>query len=187
MSADTYDTFLHDAYADMPESEDTSWSIRNLEDASWASRKAAYFCRKTNEIDEWEKQEIDRIKRVASKQREDYARRLDFFEFHLGQYLRDQMRDGHPTKSLTLPGGKIQMRARPPLVDVGDSTAAVQWAQDNEHKNLLRVKVDLDKAAFKKFVSLGPDNQVFDPSTGEVLTFARWEDQADSVTFSPEE
>jgi len=176
---------LQDEYDLDVESEDTLWKVTNLDSAEWAASKATYHITKAQEISDWEKRQIDRIKRVARQNIEHHARKQEFFEYHLGLYLREQIEAGHPTKSLALPSGVVSLRKRQPIVDVGDNSAAVAWAQENQYKHMLRVKVDLDKTAFKKSVELADNHTVIDPSTGEVLPFARWEDQEDSLSFAP--
>lgn len=167
----------------MPE----SWSITGMDEAAWASRKAATCEQSIAVIDAWEKREIARIKAVASKERDRFARDEEFFVGHLRRYLEHLIEEGRPTKSLELPGGKVALRTRQPLVDVGDEGRALRYAEKNGRASWLRVKTSLDKTAFKKDVELADGGKVVDPLTGEILTFARWEHQDDSVTFTPVE
>lgn len=161
-----------------------AWRIEDMDQAAWASRKAATCATGLDTIDAWEKREINRIKMVAQKNRNLYEKDQGFFLAHLRNYLERLVQEGRPTKSLDLPGGKVSLRTRQPLVDVGDEGKALEYAK-NEGKDWIRIKEALDKTAFKKGVTLAEGGVVVDSETGEVLPFARWEAQDESLSFSP--
>ena len=166
------------------EHRDEPWSIGGMSEAAWAARKAKHAHDAIKTIDEWEEQEIARVRAAADIERAREQSTLEFFTGALATYLSREIEAGRKTKTLTLPHGKISIRARQPLVDLTDFGTALAWAREN-HPEAVRVRESLDKATFKKRVTLADGGTVVDPETGEVLEFARWEPQTDSASFTP--
>ena len=169
-----------------PEAND-AWEIRDMDAATWASRKAAAAAATIDDVGAWERREIERIKTVADAERGRAQSSLSFFTNHLGAYLGRLVHDGRKTKSLDLPGGRVALRNQPDKLDIADD-AAIEWAQstyDDEHAPL-KTKVTLDRRAFRAEVDMIDGGRVVSKLTGEVLDFARWTEGGENVYFQPE-
>lgn len=161
------------------------WHIRDNDEAAWASRRLRQAHAELAAIDAWEQREVERVKRAAQKERERAQPSVDFFTGHLAVYLQKLVNEGRRTKTLDLPGGRIAIRARQPALTV-DNEAMVEWARQ-VHPELVVTSYKVPLPAFKKAVDLVEDGMVADPTTGEVLPFARWAEQSDSAHFTPAE
>lgn len=166
---------------DAPDQPTEGWSITGLETAAWASRKAAAARRKQAEVRAWAAAEKARIDAVAASEAARFERDAEFFEGHLADYLAREIAAGRKTKSLELPGGTIKLTARQPKIDV-DAEAFLPWAAQS-HPDLVRTKVEVDKATLKKVATLADDGVVV--IDGEIVPGATWEAQGDSATFTP--
>lgn len=158
------------------------WSITGLKEAAWAARKAKAAHDSIAAISAWEEEEIARVRAAADVERQREQSTLDFFTGALAQYLAREIEAGRSTKTLTLPAGKVSIRARQPSLAIDDAPA-LEWARANAPQ-VVRVKESLDRSAFKKAVQLADGGTVV-TEDGEVLEFARWEPQADSASFTP--
>lgn len=172
--------------ADAPDQPTEGWSITGLETAAWASRKAAAAHREIARWKTWaegEKARIDAIVAAETKRAEDDA---SFFEHHLAAFLRGEIEAGRKTKSLTLPGGTISLRALQPKVTTVDDEL-IAWAKSSGRDDLVRVttKEALDKKALTKAAELAEDGVVV--IDGEIVPGASWEAQSDSVSFAVNE
>ena len=164
--------------------QDEPWQISGMKEAAWAARKAKHAHDAIRTIDEWEEQEIARVRAAANIERAREQSTLEFFTGALAQYLSQLIESGERSvKTLNLPSGKISIRARQPALALDDD-AALAWAKANA-PTVVRVKESLDKTGFKKRIELVDGGTVVDPETGEVLDFCRWEPQTDSASFTP--
>jgi hypothetical protein len=167
---------------DAPERE--GWTVDSQDSAAWASRKLAKAHAAVEAVSAWEAREIERIRAVAEAERRRYQGEIEFFEGHLGTYLLKLVAEGRKTKSLDLPGGRIQLRARQPKLEILDEERAIAWLKAAEHGELVRVKESVDKAALKKALA-AEDGVLFIAETGEPVEWASLEEQGDSVSFTP--
>lgn len=166
-----------------PDDDDapTPWVADTLEKAAWASRKAAAARRDIARLEAFRAAEKARVDRVVDTEAARCTRDAEFFEEHLADYLAREIAAGRKTKSLELPGGTIKLTARQPRLDV-DSDAFLSWAKD-ARPDLVRTKLEPDKAALKKAAQLADDGVVV--IDGEIVPGATWEAQGDSATFTP--
>jgi len=185
--SDVYDRL--DEYLDQlttPLAQDEGWHITTMGEASWASRKLRSVTEAMSVVDEWEKEQIARIKEAAEKERKQHERSRDFFLGHLRQWLEGLIQDGRPTKSITLPGGTISLRQRKPTLEVDDERA-IRHLQEAYELDPIEVKQTLNKTKFRKVIELMDDGKVALKSTGEIVDYARWGEQEQSVSFRPAE
>lgn len=179
---DRLDAYLEELTT--PLSHEDGWHITTMGEASWASRKLRSIIEAMNIVDEWEKEQIARIKEAANRERKQHQRSHDFFLGHLQQWLHGLIQDGRPTKSITLPGGTISLRERKPTLEIDDERA-IRHLQEAYELDLIEVKHTLNKTKFRKAIELMDDGKVALKSTGEVLDYARWGHQEQSVSFRP--
>lgn len=168
---------------DAPDQPAEGWSITGLETAAWASRKAAAAHREIERWKTWAEGEKARIDAIVAAECKRFEEDAAFFEHHLAAFLKAEIEAGRKTKSLSLPGGTISLRAQQPRVD-WDEESVLPWAKANDRADLYRVTVkeSLDKNALKKAAELAEDGVVV--IDGEIVPGASWEAQEDSATFT---
>jgi len=140
---------------DVPDSHDETWRIVDDDGAAWASRKLQAAHREVAKVDAWAEREKARIDRVAAEERRSHERDIDFFQTHLALWLRDLIADGRTKKSLSLPGGKIALRARQPKLNIENEEHLLDFLRGH-HPDLVKVKESVNLSALKKAVAPGP-------------------------------
>lgn len=176
------DGMLDMQYEHDQETSSEGWSIRTKDDAAWASRKAAKAATEITEISNWEAREIEKVRRAAETERARHQKTLEFFEGHLATFLLQEIREGRKTKSLELPGGRIQLRARQPKLEILDEEKALEQLRGTDH---VQVKESVKKSTLKKALERTEDGKLVFKDTGEVIDWASFEEQPDSITFTP--
>jgi hypothetical protein len=165
-----------------PERE--GWTVDSQDSAAWASRKLAKAHAAVEAVSAWEAREIERIRAVAEAERNRYRGEIEFFEGHLGTYLVKLVAEGRKTKSLDLPGGRVQLRARQPKLEILDEAKAITWLRENGYSDAVRVKESVDKTAVKKALTK-TQGFVLMAESGEIVEWASLEEQGDSMSFTP--
>jgi len=170
---------------DVPDPRLQNWRIVDDDGAAWASRKLQAAHREVAKVDSWAEREKARIDRVAEEERRSHERDIDFFQTHLALWLRDLIADGRTKKSLSLPGGKIALRARQPKLNIENEEHLLDYLRGH-YPDLVKVKESVNLSALKKAVALDGQTVVL-ADTGEVLEDVWAEPQEDSISFSPAE
>ena len=141
------------------------WEPTDLDGADWVLRrirekeKAAEAIakpydseiRRLEERLEWLKDEKARVARSFEKERDYFLCR---FGNSLERVAKEFLACGKK-KSVSLPNGTLAFRKKQASVEVISNDAAVAWAQD---RDLVRVKVELDKTAVKKYLAEHPED-----------------------------
>jgi len=138
---------------DVPDTHDETWRIVDDDGAAWASRKLQAAHREVAKVDAWAEREKARIDRVAEEEKRSHERDIDFFQTHLALWLRDLIADGRTKKSLSLPGGKIQLRARQPKLNIENEQHLLDYLRGH-HPDLVKVRESVNLSALKKAVAL---------------------------------
>jgi len=133
-------------------------------------------------VDSWAEREKARIDRVAEEERRSHERDIDFFQTHLALWLRNLIAEGRSKKSLSLPGGKIALRARQPKLNIENEEHLLDFLRGH-YPDLVKVKESVNLSALKKAVALDGQTVVL-ADTGEVLQDVWAEPQEDSVSFA---
>lgn len=170
---------------DVPDEHDESWRITDDDAAAWASRKLKAAHAEIARVDAWAEREKARIDAVAEEERRSHERDADFFQTHLALWLRELIAEGRAKKSISLPGGKIALRARSPKLNIENEGHLLDFLRGH-YPDLVRVKESVNLAALKKAVKLDGQTVVLADS-GEVLSDVWAEPQEDSISFSPAE
>jgi phage host-nuclease inhibitor protein Gam len=159
------------------------WSINDLDSASYAGRKLSQVEAEIQKIEDWQRREIERVKRAADTERARLESQKEFFLGHLHAYLHKLITNGRKTKTLNLPTGTVSIRTQQPKLDLLEDEA-IKWASTTS-PDLLRVKQSIDLTALKKRLEYLPGGTVVSKD-GEILDFIKWEPQQDKVYFKPE-
>lgn len=141
--------------------------IDDEDKANWALRKLARLEADRAAAEEQARLERERIAVWLESQTAKLDREASFFKGLLEQFHRNQLNVDPAKKTIQLPAGTLKARKAPDKVEVLDGF--ITWATMNDRKDLLRVKVDPDKAAIKD--ALLKDGEVLEHVvriTGEV-------------------
>jgi len=128
------------------------FKITNLEQANWAFRKIAAFKKKQRENEDLAKAEIERITNWLKNENEKIQRSIEFFESMIGEYLVEQRKIDSKYK-LTTPYGKATFRKQP-IKWIYDEDKLLNWLKQNDMKNYIRVKEEVNKAELKKVLKV---------------------------------
>lgn len=148
----TYDVDVEEQLAREADDTDPAQPQRFVVDdedkANWAMRKLARLRRRQAANVETANKERARIDEWVTSENDTLERQAQFFEallieFHLGELGRDPKR-----KTIKLPTGIIESRARQAQVDV-DIEAFIEWAR-KERPEFIRTKFEVEKAAVKE-------------------------------------
>ncbi|MEM5777665.1 MAG: host-nuclease inhibitor Gam family protein [Candidatus Aenigmatarchaeota archaeon] len=124
------------------------FKINNLEQANWALRKIRAFKKQMEENEKLAKAEIERIKEWLNKENEKAQKSIQFFEYLIGEYVAEQR--GKDSKfKLSTPYGKVTFRKQPAKWNY-DEEILLNWLKQNDMKDYIRIKEEVNKAELKK-------------------------------------
>lgn len=160
--------------------ERNRFEINNLESCNWAFRKLKALDnedKETQELYEQEKQRIDKWRELQLKRNEDS--RTFFQGLILEYYLKERANDDK--FKINTPYGKVTTRK---LQDkfVYDEKEFVKWAEETNNEEYLRIKKEINKADFKKVVTI-QDGKAYITDTGEVVEGLKVESQGERVSI----
>lgn len=161
---------------------DEGWSVKNLDDAAWASRRAASARSEERKVLEWAEREKERIDKIVERETKSFVSTAEFFEHHLHVYLKKEIDDGRKKKSLELPGGVIRLTKRQNKLLLDDESKVLSFLEE-QYPELLRVKKSVALSYFRKAIDFAEGGTVV--INGEIIEGMRWEEQPDSASFSP--
>ena len=136
------------------------FKIKDLESANWAFRKLKAIEEKKKEIEELAKKEIepykleiepykleiDRIEEWKDTEHKSFDSSINFFNFLLEEYYREQ-RMLDPKFKVSTPYGKVTSRKQQPKWNYEDDKV-IEWLLKND-KDLVRVKYEPNKTDIK--------------------------------------
>lgn len=140
----------------------THWAIANYPPeardkiASWAFRRLWLIEQEKKRLTQSALEETRRIEKWLDDAIRPLASDEAFFKGALTEYLRHirterkEDPENPKTKSYKLPTGTIEGRRPPERIEVLDETKFIDWALANGHKELVRIKREVDKTAIKK-------------------------------------
>ncbi|MCM3377567.1 host-nuclease inhibitor Gam family protein [Bacillus sp. FSL W8-0445] len=179
----------------MPQEEEGPeiFEVHDLETATEAQRRVAYFKRKQAEIDEVADKQIERLKmqieRLEHWQEEakkEYVEREDFYKHRLERYMREEVRKMQengkkPKKTIKLPYGTIKLVKQQPEYQRNENDL-LEYA---ESKGFVRVKKDVDWAAIKNKAKVFGDKLI--DADGELIPGVTVVDREDKFTVEVNE
>ena len=147
------------------------FKITDLETANWAFRKLKAIENKKNEIEELAKKEIEpykleisRIEEWKDAELKSFDRSINFFNYLLEGYYREQ-RKIDPKFKVSTPYGKVTSRKQQPKWNY-EEDRLLGWLKVNDLE-LVRVKEEVDKAELKKKYQVVSGNVVTE--NGEIV------------------
>ncbi|MCU9958811.1 hypothetical protein BJQ92_00314 [Bacillus licheniformis] len=187
--------FKKDLMDAMPQEDEGPeiFEVHDLETATEAQRRVAYFKRKQAEIDEVADKQIERLKmqieRLEHWQEEakkEYVEREDFCKHRLERYMREEVRKMQengkkPKKTIKLPYGTIKLVKQQPEYQRNENDL-LEYA---ESKGFVRVKKDVDWAAIKNKAKVFGDKLI--DADGELIPGVTVVDREDKFTVEVNE
>lgn len=143
------------------------FSINDLQGATWAFRKLRAIEEKVNELNVVADKEISRVKEWLSNEVKSLEADKEYFEGLLSAYYIEERAKDKKFK-LTTPYGKVTSRKTEKYI-YEDEQAIMDYCNMNE-LDVIRIKEELDKSAFKKICKGGVNQE-----TGEVVPGVRVE------------
>lgn len=162
---------------DLQEERTEGFKIDNLEGATWAFRKLRAIESKKAEIKAIADEEKARIDLWEEQQLKQYEVDTEFFEGAISAYFIEERAKDKKFK-LSTPYGKVSSRKTEKYI-YEDEQAIKDYCNVNEI-DAIRVKEELDKAAFKKLCKGGINQE-----TGEVVPGVRVEN-IETITVKAE-
>ena len=150
------------------------FAIESQEQAAWAIRKIKLIEKRRAEAIATAEAEANKIKSWAKAQEEKADRERSYFDHLLREYM-DRLREEDPKlKTLSLPGGKLQVRKQQPEYTYNDETL-LPWAKKNLPDAVV-VREVTNKTVVKAYVK----------ETGEVIPVVLIEDRPDKFSVEVE-
>lgn len=148
------------------EEEKEGFKVINRETADWCLKMIKEYEEEHESVNKYADEEINKLKdeiAKVNKWREEELKHYDttFFEVKLKEYYVEQ-RELNPKFRLTTPNGTVSTRktTKPNWID---EEAIINYLKEN-HSAAIRVKEEIDKAAFKKMYPEGVNHE-----TGEII------------------
>lgn len=170
---------------EIEELEQTSvegWSIDDIGGADWALRKISALQSQNDEIKKFADLERERIASWEAKETESNNDRISFFEMKLSEYL-NKLRKDDPKARIKTPHGTVGTRKVPDKWEY--SSEAVAELKKLGMTEYVRIKEEVDKAAFKKSVSVIEGGRIVN-SDGEVVEAVKVIPQGEKLSVKVE-
>jgi len=132
--------------------EREGFKIDNINSANWALRKMQAIKTKEKEINLLMNEEITRIKNWANSEIKSLERSTSFFEGLLMEYYLEQKKLD-PKFKISTPYGKVSSRKQQPKW-IYDNEKTIESLKENNIKEFIKVKEELDKSSLKKEVQI---------------------------------
>ena len=158
---------------------DDRFKVQDINSANWCFRKLKAIDEKEKEVEQLAKNEIERINAWKKEELEATEGSKNYFEGLLTEYYIKQ-REVDEKFKLSTPYGKVSSRKQQPKWNYEDEKV-VDWLEENNEK-LIRIKKEVDKAAFKKFYEINGSNVVTED--GEIVEGVMIEERADTVSIN---
>lgn len=141
--------------------EHDGFKLKDIEGVNWAFRKIRAYETKKAEIDDLRAKELERINLWHKKETEQLEGNMEYFKGLITEYYI-KLKENDPKAKISTPNGKISSRKQTKYNYI-DEEALLSWVKEN-HKELVKVKEELDKAEFKKVFKSNVDL-----NTGEII------------------
>ncbi len=147
--------------------EKDRFRIETREQAIWAMRKITAIERVREDARAASRAETERIKAWLEEEEKQADRARDYLDFLLEEYHRGMMAKGGQ-KTIKLPHGELQLRARQPEYQK-DEALLKTWTRENRPELLVPQEPKLNWTDLKKKITVA-GGQAVDKETGEVVT-----------------
>lgn len=164
---------------EMPtEEERQRFRIEDLSSLNWAMRKLTAIEAKKAEVNTLANDEIERIEHYRKSELEKLADSEDFFKTLIQDYASRKRSEDPKYKSEKTPYGSISFRKQQPKW-IYDDQALVDFLEENDHHELIRVKKEPVKTEIKKLFKV--DNGLVVDEHGQIVEGIRVEEQPDTL------
>lgn len=157
--------------------EKTEFKVEDMETADWCLEKIAEAENEIEKNNAYAEMQMQKIKDWNEDVNKEHKNTIDFMSSHLQRYLMEEN-----VKSIKLINGNIGFRKQQDKWKIEDDAGLVQFLEDTELHDLVRVKKTPALSEMKKHLSV-VGNQVVYEMTGEVIEGITIEEQPDKFTF----
>lgn len=160
---------LIDKTLNIQEEEKGVWKVTDDLKADWCLDKIRESKAEYNRFEMVAKAKIEQIEAALKSQKEKMDNEVGFFENKLREYFSslDNVKTTKTQATYNLPSGKLLLKQREPEF-VKDDAKLVEWLENNELNQLVKIKKSPDWATLKKDVSI-VNNKVVSTYTGEIV------------------
>lgn len=142
--------------------EDGTLLVKNKSDADFYLRQINKLKQQKEEINEFVDQEIERQLRLYQEYREDRMRPLDnqiaFYENALKTFAMNEYAETNK-KTIKLPNGTLAIKKQQPKY-VYDDEQVLEFLQENNYKDYIRTKAEVNKKDLKKNATVNNNNEL---------------------------
>lgn len=142
--------------------EDGTLLVKNKSDADFYLRQINKLKQQKEEINEFVDQEIERQLRLYQEYREDRMRPLDnqiaFYENALKTFAMNEYAETNK-KTIKLPNGTLAIKKQQPKY-VYDDEQVLEFLQENNYKDYIRTKAEVNKKDLKKNAIVNNNNEL---------------------------
>ena len=142
--------------------EDGTLLVKNNSDADFYLRQINKLKEQKEEINKFVDQELERQMRLYQQYREDRMRPLDnqiaFYEEALKTFAMNEYAETN-RKTIKLPNGTLSIRKQPPKYIYSDEEV-LSFLKENNLKDYIRVKEEVNKKDLKKAAKITNNNQM---------------------------
>lgn len=154
------DGWLDEGTPDAPSVQDDEarerFRVENMDQASWAMRKLAKVLQQRAEIRDVAERRKEQVDEWCAAEIRRTDRDREFFGNLLVDYHERELAADPHRKTINLPEGTLKARKTPDKIDVFDPGAFTAWAEEEDHGDLLRVRVEPDKTGLKGWLADHP-------------------------------
>ena len=142
--------------------EDGTLLVKNKSDADFYLRQINKLKQQKEEINEFVDQEIERQLRLYQEYREDRMRPLDnqiaFYENALKTFAMNEYAETNK-KTIKQPNGTLAIKKQQPKY-VYDDEQVLEFLQENNYKDYIRTKAEVNKKDLKKNATVNNNNEL---------------------------
>lgn len=139
---------------EVEQAERESFEIDSLSKLGWAFQKLAALQDKEQEIKEYEKAEILRIKSWAAKETNKLANDIQFFQMHIERYHFRKLQEDPKAKTISTPYGKSKSTTSKPAPQSVDDNALLDHIKANGLSDYVKVEESVKWGEFKKQIQV---------------------------------
>lgn len=146
--------FIEEIERAREDAEREAFHIDNLSTLGWAFRKLAALQAKEQEIKDYAKAEIERIKSWQDSEVNKLSDDIGFFQSHIERYHFAKLQEDPKAKTLTTPYGKSKSTTSQPSPQSVDDNALLQHIKSNGFMDYLKVEESVKWGEFKKKIKI---------------------------------
>lgn len=115
-------------------------TIETLDEASWAARKLRKYRQTLAEVERLYDVERERLDRWIEAERARIGADAERFHLALTSWHRRRLMEDGNAKTIRLPAATLKARQLPDRVKVSEPEVFLEWAEENMHRDMIRVK-----------------------------------------------